>query len=74
MISVKKGAQPHAAVLLGLLLQQSRAELMRDDRLGLRVSHLRVLSMIPDEGINVTRLAARVGMTKQGSVASSSRS
>jgi len=33
---------------------------------GLRQSHFRVISSVPPEGISVTELAERVGMTKQG--------
>jgi DNA-binding MarR family transcriptional regulator len=33
---------------------------------GLRISHIRVLSHVPPEGISITDLAQRVGMTKQG--------
>lgn len=39
---------------------------MSHDWRGLRVSHFRVVSLVPDVGINVTDLALRVGMTKQG--------
>jgi DNA-binding MarR family transcriptional regulator len=38
-----------------------------DDVLGeLRMSHVRVMASVPTEGINVTDLAQRVGMSKQG--------
>ena len=33
---------------------------------GLRQSHFRVISAVPAEGISVTELGERVGMTKQG--------
>ena len=33
---------------------------------GLRPSHVRVLSLVPEGGCPVTELAALVGMTKQG--------
>ena len=40
---------------------------LSDGTLGdLRMSHVRVLAAIPPEGINVTELARRAGMTKQG--------
>ena len=48
------------------LFGRIRAELS-DGILGdLRMSHVRVLAAIPPEGINVTELARRAGMTKQG--------
>ena len=52
--------------LMAGLFGRIRAELS-DDTLGdLRMSHVRVLAAIPPEGINVTELARRAGMTKQG--------
>ena len=48
------------------LFGRIRAELS-DGTLGdLRMSHVRVLSAVPPDGINVTELARRAGMTKQG--------
>ena len=52
--------------LMAGLFGRIRAELS-DGTLGdLRMSHVRVLAAIPPEGINVTELARRAGMTKQG--------
>ena len=52
--------------LMSGLFGRIRAELS-DGTLGdLRMSHVRVLAAIPPEGINVTELARRAGMTKQG--------
>ena len=52
--------------LMAGLFGRLRAE-MDDGTLGeLRMSHVRVLAAIPPEGINVTELARRAGMTKQG--------
>ncbi len=48
------------------LFVRIRAELS-DGTLGdLRMSHVRVLFAVPPDGINVTELASRAGMTKQG--------
>jgi DNA-binding MarR family transcriptional regulator len=52
--------------LMAGLFGRIRAELS-DGTLGdLRMSHVRVMAAIPPEGINVTELARRAGMTKQG--------
>ena len=67
MISVK-GVPPrdewHAALLLGQLFRRLGRSF--PDGPGLRQSQLRVVSSVPPEGISVTDLARRVGMTKQG--------
>ena len=48
------------------LFGRIRAELA-DGTLGdLRMSHVRVLAAVPPDGVNVTELARRAGMTKQG--------
>lgn len=57
---------PHVAVLLGETLDTIRQIFRAEDWGGLRQSHFRLLSLIPSEGISVTELAARLGMTKQG--------
>jgi DNA-binding MarR family transcriptional regulator len=52
--------------LMAGLFGRIRGEL-DDGTLGdLRMSHVRVLSAVPPDGINVTELARRAGMTKQG--------
>lgn len=51
---------------LGLLLDEARELVLDDSAIDLRPSQLRVVGMVPDEGITVTDLADRVGMTKQG--------
>jgi DNA-binding MarR family transcriptional regulator len=56
----------HASLLMGLLFRQVRDDFARDDWRGLRQSHFRVLSMVPDRGVSITDLGERVGMTKQG--------
>jgi DNA-binding MarR family transcriptional regulator len=56
----------HAPLLMGLLFRQVRDEFATEDWKGLRQSHFRVLSMVPDQGVSITELGERVGMTKQG--------
>lgn len=67
-MSSVKGIPPrqewHAALLMGQLFRRLGESL--GDAPGLRQSQLRVVSSVPDEGISVTDLAERVGMTKQG--------
>lgn len=69
MISVK-GVPPreewHAAILLGQLFRRLGDAFGPGPGPGLRQSQLRVLTSVPPEGISVTDLARRVGMTKQG--------
>jgi DNA-binding MarR family transcriptional regulator len=56
----------HIMLTLGLLFEQARELVVSDSAIALRPSQLRVIGMVPREGITVTDLAARVGMTKQG--------
>lgn len=56
----------HVMLVLGLLMEQARDLVLNDAAIGLRPSQLRVIDMVPDDGITVTDLARRVGMTKQG--------
>lgn len=56
----------HLLVALGNLMTQSRALVLAEGEAGLRPSHHRVIGHVPPEGITVTDLAERVGMTKQG--------
>ncbi len=56
----------HAPLLMGLLFREVRGEFAGEDWGGLRQSHFRVLSVVPDDGVSITELAERVGMTKQG--------
>ena len=69
MTSVK-GSVPrtewHAALLMGLMLRQVHEVFAAEDWKGLRQSHFRVISSVPPEGITITELGDRVGMTKQG--------
>ena len=69
MVSVKDFFPPdewHAPLLMGLLLREVAAEFSADDWNGLRQSHFRVISAVPADGITITDLGDRVGMTKQG--------
>ena len=52
--------------LMAGLFGRIRAELSDGTMGDLRMSHVRVLAAIPPEGVNVTELARRAGMTKQG--------
>lgn len=56
----------HAPMLMGLLFRQVSATFAAENWRGLRQSHFRVMSCVPREGISITDLADRVGMTKQG--------
>ncbi|QNE18536.1 winged helix-turn-helix transcriptional regulator [Kribbella qitaiheensis] len=59
----------HIAGLFGLALKRLRAEIEIDSERGfpdLRVSHYRLLELIPDSGARITDLAEIAGMTKQG--------
>ncbi|GAA1605222.1 hypothetical protein GCM10009789_68960 [Kribbella sancticallisti] len=59
---------PHVAALLGLVLKRLRLEVLEDsERLfpGLRVSHFRLLELMPESGARITDLAEIAGMTKQ---------
>ena len=69
MSSVKRvfpSEERQVALLMGLLFRQVSATFAAEDWDGLRQSHFRVISSVPPEGISVTDLAERVGMTKQG--------
>lgn len=72
MTSVKADSCPvpdgerHVARQLGVLMDEVRHRLRQDASVPLRASHHRVIGHVPREGISVTDLAARVGMTKQG--------
>jgi DNA-binding MarR family transcriptional regulator len=56
----------HATLLMGLLFREVRQVFADEDWKGLRQSHFRVMSAVPPEGISVTELGERVGMSKQG--------
>jgi len=56
----------HVLIALGNLMAESRERILAETEPGLRASHHRVIGQVPPEGITVTELAERVGMTKQG--------
>ncbi|MEO7421424.1 MAG: MarR family winged helix-turn-helix transcriptional regulator [Ornithinibacter sp.] len=59
-------AQTHAPMLMGLLMREVQSIFAAEDWDGLRQSHFRVMSAVPDQGVSITELGERVGMTKQG--------
>lgn len=66
MTSVNDDVPDHVLALLGRLMESVRDEVLAEGLPGgLRTSQLRMLSLTPAEGLRVTDLAARVGMTKQ---------
>ena len=54
------------ALLMGLLFREIHLVFDAEDWNGLRQSHFRVISDVPEAGISITELAQRLGMTKQG--------
>ena len=73
MTEVKGDFPDHIISLLGLVMDGFRREMhahMSGSKApaatrGLRASHIRMLSLMPADGLRVTDLAERVGMTKQ---------
>ena len=76
MTSVKDDSPDHVLTLLGLVLDGFKRDLVEATTganakrvpapaRGLRASQIRLLSRTPDEGMRVTDLAERMGMTKQ---------
>jgi DNA-binding MarR family transcriptional regulator len=59
--------EPHVAVLMGVLMQEIRATFAAEEWGGLRQSHFRLLHNVPPDGIRITDLGERLGMTKQAS-------
>ncbi|MEO6790185.1 MAG: MarR family transcriptional regulator [Ornithinibacter sp.] len=59
-------AQTHAPMLMGLLMREVQSIFAAEDWDGLRQSHFRVMFAVPDQGVSITELGERVGMTKQG--------
>jgi DNA-binding MarR family transcriptional regulator len=55
-----------APLLMGLVFREVSATFAAEDWDGLRQSHFRVITAVPPEGISVTDLGERVGMSKQG--------
>ena len=54
------------ALLMGLLFREITETFAAEDWDGLRQSHFRVISAVPEGGISVTELGERLGMSKQG--------
>ncbi len=71
MTEVKHESSDHIFALLGGLLDALRGDFQREAKVlrqpyrKLRTSQLRLLSLTPVEGMRLTDLAVRVGMTKQ---------
>jgi DNA-binding MarR family transcriptional regulator len=66
-VAVPAAGEPHFAVLAGKLMQEIRDTFAAEDWGGLRQSHFRLLSNVPRDGISITELGERLGMTKQAS-------
>jgi DNA-binding MarR family transcriptional regulator len=69
MKSVKHTFRPeelHVPQLMAQLFRQVRESFAEEDWGGLRQSHFRVVNAVSGDGITVTDLAEKVGMTKQG--------
>jgi DNA-binding MarR family transcriptional regulator len=64
MTSVKP-RDPHVLVLFGRLFGEARDTFATQEWGGPRASHLRLIELVLDEGISVTDLARRAGMSKQ---------
>lgn len=70
MIAVKgnfyAADEVHVPMLLGKFFHRVNGDFDPADWDGLRISHIRVITAVPPEGVTVTGLAERVNMTKQG--------
>jgi DNA-binding MarR family transcriptional regulator len=56
----------HVMIALGNLMTETREHLLAQADSTLRPSQHRVIGHVPPEGVTITELAERVGMTKQG--------
>src|SRR3954470_1151945 len=69
-MSLVKGVVPpeerQVPLLMGLLFREVSSTFAAEDWGGLRQAHFRVISSVPPDGVSVTELAERLGMTKQG--------
>jgi DNA-binding MarR family transcriptional regulator len=63
--SLPEDLVPHVPLLMGLVFTRLRERLAQDAP-ALRPSQLRVMEWLPPEGLTITELAARTGMTTQG--------
>jgi DNA-binding MarR family transcriptional regulator len=59
-------SERQVAQLMGMLFRRVSEAFDMAEWRGLRQSHFRVISGVPEGGISVTELGERVGMTKQG--------
>lgn len=59
-------AGEHLPRLMGDLFEQVRVVFAGEDWQGLRMSHFRLLELVPPDGITITELASLLRMTKQG--------
>jgi DNA-binding MarR family transcriptional regulator len=62
-----QGDEVHVAGQMGRLMRSIRTVFAQEDWDGLRQSHFRMLYEIPPDGITITELGERLGMTKQAS-------
>ena|SRR5689334_19170810 len=60
------GGEEHLPRLMGSLFEQVRVVFTSEDWQGLRMSHFRLLELVPNDGVTITELASRLRMTKQG--------
>lgn len=58
--------ESHVLALLDPLLHHFRHLIASEGWGGLRASHFRMMGAVPPQGISITELADRLGMTKQG--------
>ena len=64
--AIPADVQPACGGPDGRAMAQIRAIFAAEDWQGLRQSHFRLLSMIPEQGVSITDLGELLGMTKQG--------
>lgn len=61
-----RDSEVNVMMLMGIVLRDHGVSFAAADPDGMRLSHTRVLTCIPEDGISITALAERTGMTKQG--------
>lgn len=66
MTSVKQDSGPHILALMGMVFGEVRRTFDAEEWDGMRQSHFRVIDGVSEDGISVTELSRRVGMSKQG--------
>jgi DNA-binding MarR family transcriptional regulator len=60
------GPESHIAALLAGAFESIRAEMNARSLPGLRPSHYRVMSLVPGDGLRLSELAERAGITRAG--------